>query len=336
MLGMLRRYDPDLVELTSDTGGGVLVSPGLAGRIFCRLDDELVHRLDVERLENPLPNEFSNLGGNSLWPAPEGGDFAFNYPPGSGDWYVQDGIATQPARVLDAGAEHVHIAKAIPLTNRKGVTVQIDWERRVALAGDEAWPALEDLETIAYVSEDTFAPLESYRTEQVLIAPWSLEQFPGGDGVTAFAKVHDPERAINFDFYGMPDAPPSLGPDFFVLPLGGTSKFQLGVKAACRPSLLGALDRKRGMLILRRTPPQDGLYFNIADNDQPEGPWSAADMYSVFNGGELDFFELETIAPMQTAGDRVVRSTLVSETLIARGPLDRLEQCLAANWGITL
>ena len=106
------------------------------------------------------------------------------------------------------------------------------------------------------------------------------------------------------------------------------------MRAANRPELLGALDGGRELLILRRMDPQEGVYFNIADNEQPGGPWSAADMYSVFNGGNLDFFELETIAPLQTEDNRVARCTLISETLIVRGSVKELERYLEDHWGL--
>jgi hypothetical protein len=63
---------------------------------------------------------------------------------------------------------------------------------------------------------------------------------------------------------------------------------------------------------------QPGLYFNIADNDQPAGPFSAADVYSIFNGDEsLGFFELETIGSANVVDDRLSGSSLVSRTTLA-------------------
>ena len=57
--------------------GEVLLSAALQGRIFAALQGELLHRLDAPLAEHPSES-FNNLGGNSLWPAPEGGPFAFN------------------------------------------------------------------------------------------------------------------------------------------------------------------------------------------------------------------------------------------------------------------
>jgi hypothetical protein len=86
--------------------------------------------------------------------------------------------------------------------------------------------------------------------------------------------------------------------------------------------------------VLRQTDPQEGLYFNIADNAQPRGPWSEADLYSIFSGGDMNLFELETIAAMRTDGSVVQPSRLVSKTMIFEGPISVLTQWLEQRHGI--
>ena len=98
--------------------GAVLLSAAMQGRIFAEMDGELLHRLDVPLAEHPS-DSFNNIGGNSLWPAPEGGAFAFNYPADGGPWRVQDGINKVCSRILPGGAAMV---KEITLENRKGRT----------------------------------------------------------------------------------------------------------------------------------------------------------------------------------------------------------------------
>jgi hypothetical protein len=59
-------------------------------------------------------------------------------------------------------------------------------------------------------------------------------------------------------------------------------------------------------------------YFNIADNDQPNGPYSAADNYSIYNSGpEMGAFELETVGAACIDDGCLVGSFLVSETAFA-------------------
>lgn len=152
----------------------------------------------------------------------------------------------------------------------------------------------------------------------------------------AFGKVRDSARAINFDFYGQPGERIAHRQGHFTFALGREDRHQIGVSVASAPELLGALDRNRSLLILRRTAPTQGTYFNIADNDQAQGPYSAADLYSIFNGGALGFFELETIGAMQTANGYLAASTLVSETTILKGNMEELRRYLAEQEGIAL
>jgi len=159
---------------------------------------------------------------------------------------------------------------------------------------------------------------------------------PGAEGVVAFGKVDRPEEAINFDFYGDPRARITYSGRFFAFALGGEDRHQIGIAVANNPECIGALDPGRRLLILRESPKQAGTYFNIADNDQPNGPFSAADLYSIFNGGDLNFFELETIAPMQIDKGVVAPSSLVSRTSILRGETESLERYLAAEVGLQL
>ncbi len=75
--------------------GGVraVFAPDLGARVFCELDGLLLHRLDLENVREPN-RPFNNFGGNNFWPAPEGGQFGFNY---EGDtWRVQAAINNQP------------------------------------------------------------------------------------------------------------------------------------------------------------------------------------------------------------------------------------------------
>jgi len=334
LLDLLRAHDPKLVELESGDGA-VLVCPTLQGRIFCRIENELMHRLDAAVLAAPSPSEFNNLGGNSLWPAPEGGAYGFNYLPGSNRWLVQKGIGETPAKVVHRSRDRVIVEKQIDLTNRKGIRLEVNYRRVVSVPAGRM-PTGFGLAGLTYCTEDTFEPIGSYNAADVLLAPWSLEQFPGAEGVDVFCKVLEPETPINVDFYTEPEGRIVYGTGHFTFLLGGRPGTRSAQKTATSPELIGALDSNRSLLILRHTAPQAGIYFNIADNDQPGGPYSAADLYSVFNGGALNFFELETIGAMRVVGQCVTASTLVSETTILKGRMEKLQRYLAERHGLQL
>ena len=333
MLNALRAHDARTVELACGAGS-VLIPPSLQGRIFCQLEGELIHRLDTGAMRAPSATEYDNLGGNSLWPAPEGGPFAFNYVDGSDAWTVQDGIAGAIPEVTRSGENAARVCKRISLTNRRGVTLQVDYIRRVSVGASAPVPDGYDLCGLTYFTEDAFEPVGAYSTGEVLIAPWSLEQFPGAEGILAFGKVADRAPALNCDFYGDPGARIVWRGDQFTFQLGGTERHQIGVPVASRPALIGALDRNRGLLMIRKTQPAEGVYFNIADNEQAAGPFAAADLYSIFNGGELGFFELETVGAMRAVDGRVAASTLASETTLLKGDNAELARYLHEREGV--
>ena len=325
----LHEIDPELLIMPSGDGA-VAVTNRLQGRIFCELDGEPVHRFNAALAANPSPDTFNNIGGNSLWTGPEGGDFAFNYLPGTG-WLVQPAINSQPTKTLEAHPLRTVVGKRMTLQCRKNATLQLDFRRMVMAIDVGAIAQQYNLKGMAYRTMDELQAVNVQCVDDVLFCAWSLEQFPGGDGVIAFGKTDaDASGAINADYYGDPGEKLQCNGHFFRLELGGKDRFQIGVNHHFRPELIGAYDPSRSLLFIRRAWRQDGgLYFNIADNDQPRGPYSATDSYSIFNGGELGFFELETIAPLQCdKSGRGINSLLWSETMIFKGTPERLAACL--------
>ena len=330
MSELLRKNDKNIVELNSGSGK-IFVAPGLQGRVFCSLGGELIHRFDEKLASRPHPEEFNNIGGNSLWPAPEGGDFAFNYLPGSG-WLVQKGINSDCPGVTRSDKTSAVVEKEIVLKNRKGVSTGIRFVRDVRIKDISSVLSKYGLEGIAYCSEDALELLEPRSPSEFMIGAWSLEQFPLHDGVIAFGRLSCPAAGcVNDDFYGDASARLAYDSDIFTFKLGGADRLQIGIKKSFGPQLIGSYDKSRSLLIIRRTVLQDGIYFNIADNDQKHGPFSAADAYSVFNGGALGFYELETIAPMIVENGLVKGSRLPSETLILRGEANKLAAFLNSS-----
>jgi hypothetical protein len=317
--------------------GRVIVAPGLQGRVICELENEMIHRFDRDIACNPVPGEFNNVGGNSLWPAPEGGEFGFNYHPETDEWYVQASINEQPAEIVHHFESEVMIARTIDLVARRGDIFKMRWSRVVEpLEVNNS--AESGVNAVGYRTLDAFEPMEDYAADTTPVAAWSLEQFPLGAGAIAFGRTEKKAAgSVNTDFYGDPEPRLAYSDEFFVFKLGGNERLQIGVKSVSEPQLIGSFDPDKLLLIIRRTDTQDGRYVNIADNDQPDGPFSAADMYSVFNGGdELAFYELETIAPMQVKDGLFKGSFLPSETIIAKGGYENLSAWAKKEFNISL
>lgn len=357
-LAVLRQHVPDLIECPSGQGS-VLIAPGLQGRIFCMIDGMMVHRLDTELLANPHADQFNNFGGNSLWPAPEGGPFAFNYLPGTG-WCVQDGVnkVNMTVRCVqpEKSPEYIHIGKEVELTNRRGTRITLEMRRELVVSSPYSeYPLtctkIGKANSIQYVSTDILKPLGRYSIGDVIFAPWSLEQFPLSDDVVVFASTSNSKMAMNWDYYARPQVEPvydEIADSGLALRLAGPDKFQFGLREKNEPTVIGSLDRTRELLILRHKHQEQFRdvaegeddpyvrYFNIADNDQPRGPWSAADMYSIFYGAGLGFYELETIAPAWIALNHMVESVLRTTTTIYHGDLPALENHVQTLLGLKL
>jgi hypothetical protein len=112
---------------------------------------------------------------------------------------------------------------------------------------------------------------------------------------------------------------------------------QIGISSTAEPEFIGSFDPSRGVAVLRWTPGRkDGKYINFADNDQKNGVFSAADQFSIFNGSEeLDFHELETLAPMTLdAQGRVTGSELESDTLILMGDNAKIIEILTERFNV--
>lgn len=333
-LAALEKIDPSLLKISA-ANGSILVAPTLGGRIFVEMSGDLIHRFDDQLAANPDPVNFNNLGGNSLWPAPEGGDFAFNYPP-NGDWMVQPAINSQVALVREVKENYVKVGKEISLLNRAGNTIELDFERRVFLK-ETGFRKKYNLETIAYYTIDQLVPLKDTPVEDALISAWSLEQFPEAEDIIGYGRIAgDSSKVINSDFYGDPSSRITWKNNNFRFILGGPKRLQIGLSAAQQPICLGNYDKKRKLAVIRTTPNRtNGLYFNIADNDQANGPWSADDCYSIFNGAaEVNFHELETIAPMEVANGKIVKSRLESASVFIRGEEDEIIACLSNEFGL--
>lgn len=330
-------FDPQTLELAASPQAALLVCPTLQGRIFASVGGELVHRFAPEGWpERARQGEFVNLGGNGLWPAPEGGAYAFNYN-ASGEWYVPLAIGREPAQVSECAADRAILRKEVELTNRRGERIAFTLRREIRLCPEPAdLPA--GLIGLSYECRDSFELHGQYNAERVLLAPWSLEQFPATADTVIFGLARTPAAALNFDYY--PDSDPHA--DFversFCFPLAGRGKFQFGLKAAHDPELIGALDATRGLLIVRQAEPAKGRYFNIADNDQPAGPWSAADRYSIFYSGSLaGFYELETIGAVRIGPTgQLEPQPLVSRTHFLRGDSATLRDLVQARYGVDL
>lgn len=304
--------------------GEVLLSAALQGRIFAALQGELLHRLDAPLAEHPS-DSFNNLGGNSLWPAPEGGPFAFNYPADGGPWRVQDGINRTPSDFLPDGRG---MTKTITLENRKGAAAALLHRREIRTPG-YGFGKKYGVKELVYSAVDSLELSRPLPAADFLVSAWSLEQFDLTGGAFGFGTAELPDRAINGDFYGDPSANIRWAGNSFAFRLAGPERLQIGISEKARPGVIGAYVPEKDLAIVRRILKADaGTRIDFADNDQPKGVYAADDQYSIFYGADANFFEVETLAPVRIERGMTLGSRMETETHFYRGPREKLRDLL--------
>ncbi|MCL5104006.1 MAG: hypothetical protein M1133_07825 [Armatimonadetes bacterium] len=301
-----------LMELETDSCS-VAICPDLGGRVFAEVCGYPVHRLDLDIVAHPN-KPFNNFGGLIFWPAPEGGRFGFNY---TGDkWYVQPAINDQPFEIVDSGS----IKKHATLTNRAGTKIETLMTRRVSLSSLPDVLASYDLRGwLSYTVSDAIEVANRISLDAGLIAAWTLEQFDATENTIAFCGVERPEEAINFDYYEHPGDRITYFERGFTYNTDGRCPGQIGIKKSAGAAFIGFYDRTRLLVCIRQiVSPLEGMYFNIADNEQPDGLFSASDVYSIFNSGpDLQTFELETVGGANIDDGLLLGSKLLSRTTFA-------------------
>ncbi len=290
----------------------------MGGRVFAEIGGQSLHRIDLASVRQP-DQPFANFGGGNFWPAPEGGKFGFNYR--GNEWYVQPCINAAPFQVASHDARAAVLQKRITLVNRAGTKVETGMQRAFQLMpGAPAVLQRCRLEGfLSYRTNDSFSVLNKVPADAALLAGWTLEQFEGTDQTISFCAVDNPERAINFDFYAHPGKRIAYASRGFTYKTDSRGKGQIGIRQAAGARFIGFYDLSRRLLCLRENcSAAGGLFFNIADNEQLQGPFSAADNYSIFNSdADMGAFELETIGSARIEGNMLKGSELISLTTFA-------------------
>jgi hypothetical protein len=311
-------FKKDAVLRFKKTHFDVVLCPDMGGRIFAEINGISPHRIDLETVKNP-DKPFNNYGGGNVWPAPEGGKFGFNYR--GSEWYVQSAINTQPFAIIEQKPNSAMLRKEMKLTNRLGIVVETAMTRKFSLLVDI--PQILKTQPVkcalSYETIDAFEVINRVSVEEALLAAWTLEQFQATDNTISFVCVNNSRSAINFDFYDHPGRRIAYYTQGFTYKTDGQAKGQIGIRQSSHPSMIGFYDLSRNLLCIRqKVNPDTGLFFNIADNDQPQGPYSAADNYSIFNSDpDMAAFELETIGSARVENDMLKGSELISHTTLA-------------------
>ena len=208
----------------------------------------------------------------------------------------------------------MYAEKIMPLTNRTGADLQVCWRREIRPVDLAGIAEKYGLRVAGYESCDELKFQTPVPEDRALIAAWSLEQFPLTPGAYGFLVFNKPsDGMINTGYYGDPVPFLKYSGNRVDFRFESPAKLQIGADAKAGPRFIGAYIPERDLLILRETVVQpEATYIDIADNEQAAGPFAAGDAYSIFYGADLNFFELETIAPVDRGHGLVRGSSLCS------------------------
>ena len=308
---MLEKAGKPYFVLTAG-GGKIICVPSLAGRLYFSYSNNVIHRVDAEKIANPANEigKYNNYGGMNIWPAPEGGELGWAYT-AKGEWHIQDGVNEVPFNILDKEKDSCLIERNTTIVNRKKIEINVTMKREARIE------ALSQPHTEAAFKITVSDSFTCSHHDDILIAPWTLEQFDAHDATVSFCIVDNPKESINFDYYEHPQERIVYKEGYFIYRTDGVKAGQIGIKKSAAPKALGMLDARNNFLVVRKIGGDYSKldYFNIADNEQKQGPYSAADVFSIFNSPqELSFLELETIGGYLETGGKPVPQPLVSES----------------------
>lgn len=244
--------------------------------------------------------------------------YGFNYK--GNEWYVQPVVNKQSFKTVAWDSNGAMLRKRAALLNRAGTVIETLISREIKLSGCPVMLENYELEAcLSYTTVDSFKVINEVQADAGLLAAWTLEQFDATGDTISFCIVDNPYQTINFDYYEHPGKRISYYEKGFTYRTDGRSRGQIGIKVEARAKQIGFYDFDRRLLCLRCNGSDgNGLYFNIADNDQPAGPLSAADNYSIFNSDtDMGAFELETIGAAKVDGSLIQGSELISDTVLA-------------------
>jgi len=347
----------------------VVVAPGFAGRVMVStLDGDrglALGWIKEEVVTGKLRDEhFVNYGAaERLWLAPEGGQFALYFAPGTDynleNWYVPAAFNNTELPVLDRKDTQVMMGKEIELQNWSGTKFKLALERAVSLlsAGEiEAvlgTPVPGGVKYVAYKSHNIVrnAGLDPIARGGGLVAIWILGMFTTeGDAQVMIPYIPD-ERGgkgpkVKSDYFGkvpsdrlkVLDKPPVV-----LFKADANYRSKIGLSPRRTTGVMGSIDWKRSILTIVKTPVVDrnGLYVNNAWEPQ-ERPF-AGDAVNAYNDGPSGpekkqfgfFYEMETLSPAKelAPGESLKHDHI---TIHFQGPLEALKPIALKVLGVDL
>lgn len=207
-------------HLTGTLENGVIAALDLEGRLFTIVDSRVLNRVVPSAIVNRSnKNAYQNPGGDTLWPAPEGTCFGYEY--GTGQWRVPPAITGAVWEVVEQAENKTVIRAEIDLANNRQLGIPCEFERHIEIEPNGKSLVQHVTEIIRYIGARTLAKGE------FSLAPWSLCQFDSGQGCKV---IMPPPLAGDIrDMYDLSLSQRGMSGDYYVVETQTDFRFQLGL-----------------------------------------------------------------------------------------------------------
>lgn len=208
------------VQVTGTPENGVIAALDIEGRLFTVVNNRVLNRVVPSAIAmRTNKNAYLNPGGDTLWPAPEGTCFGYEY--GTGKWRVPPAITGAVWEVVSASANATVIRAEIDLVNNRQQGIPCEFERQIRVEPTVNGLVQHLTEVIRYVGSQT---LDS---RHFRLAPWSLCQFDSREGGSVV--MPPPVDGDIWDLYDASEAQRGLSGCSYVVDTKTERRFQLGL-----------------------------------------------------------------------------------------------------------
>lgn len=208
-------------HLTGTFENGVIAALDLEGRLFTIVNNKVINRVVPSAIKNRSNKDtYQNPGGDTLWPAPEGTVWGYEYS--TGNWRVPPAITGAVWEVVSYLDNCVVIRAEIDLINNLQVGIPCEFERHIEIEVKDNCLIQQVTEIIRYIGKKTLSKGE------FSLAPWSLCQFDSGKKGKVI--MPPPSSEDIWDLYEPSESQRRLGGDgLYVVHTETPKRFQLGL-----------------------------------------------------------------------------------------------------------
>ncbi len=210
-------------HLTGTLENGVIAALDMEGRLFTIVNDNVISRVVPSAIKNRSNrNSYQNPGGDTLWPAPEGTVFGYEYT--TGTWRVPPSITGAVWEVVSHSDNDTVIRAEIDLVNNLQVGIPCEFERHIEIQEKENGLIQRVTEIIRYLGKKTLSGAE------FSLAPWSLCQFDAGKKGKVI--IPAPSSEAIRDLYEPSERQRRPGDDgLYIVDTETPKRFQLGLSS---------------------------------------------------------------------------------------------------------